>query len=126
MAEAAVDFIDQKSGESNQFIANNLIYWSKSPHITTGKGKPFFLFYSFHHVHYPHFSGEQFRNSSVRGTFGDALVRYHNLTSQVSFIVHIPNLLQREVDWSVGQVMKAVRLNGHIDDTFVFFTSDNG
>ena len=43
-----------------------------SPH--EGQKKPFFLFYSFHHVHYPHYSGEQFRNSSKRGTFGDALV----------------------------------------------------
>ena len=32
----------------------------------------------------------------------------------------------RELDWSVGQVLSELRDNGLDEDTFVFFTSDNG
>ena len=59
------------SHELVTYIQSKLCYI----YILSGEKKPFFLFYSFHHVHYPHHSGEQFRNSSKRGTFGDALVR---------------------------------------------------
>ncbi|MFT5030986.1 MAG: arylsulfatase A [Candidatus Binatia bacterium] len=31
-----------------------------------------------------------------------------------------------EVDWSVGEVLKAVKRNGIDDNTLVIFTSDNG
>jgi len=38
------------------------------------KNKPFFLFYSFVHLHKPQYSSERFANSSVRGTYGGSLV----------------------------------------------------
>ena len=31
-----------------------------------------------------------------------------------------------ELDWSVGQILDALKRNGLDDNTFVFFTSDNG
>ena len=61
--------------------------------------KQFFLYYSFHHVHFPQFSGLQFRNrwdstatgcphnplpSSLAGSFGDAVA---------------------ELDWAVGRML---------------------
>jgi len=38
------------------------------------RSKPFFLFYSFVHLHKPQYSSERFANSSVRGTYGGSLV----------------------------------------------------
>lgn len=69
------------------------------------KRKPFFLLYSFHHMHGPQFSGDHFTNSSKRGPFGDAL---------------------REVDYAVGLVMKSLQVNRLEQNTFVFLTSVNG
>lgn len=33
---------------------------------------------------------------------------------------------QSELDWSVGEVFKTLESSGVADNTFVFFTSDNG
>eukprot|EP00057_Strongylocentrotus_purpuratus_P034900 XP_796991.4 PREDICTED: arylsulfatase A [Strongylocentrotus purpuratus] len=68
-------------------------------------GQPFFLYYAYHHVHHPQFAGERFRNATVRGTFGDALA---------------------ELDWSIGEVLNQLDSSGIAENTFVFFTSDNG
>ncbi|XP_038074048.1 arylsulfatase A-like [Patiria miniata] len=68
-------------------------------------GKPFFLYYAYQHTHHPQFASKAFRNTTARGTFGDSLA---------------------ELDWSVGQVLQQLRDSGVADNTFVFFTSDNG
>ena len=60
---------------------------------------------AFSHTHRPQFSGQMFTNSSIRGDFGDSLT---------------------ELDWEVGQIMGAIEEAGIQNDTFVFFTSDNG
>ncbi|XP_054749201.2 arylsulfatase A-like [Lytechinus pictus] len=67
--------------------------------------QPFFLYYAYHHTHHPQFAGEQFRNTTIRGTFGDSLA---------------------ELDWSVGEVLNQLDSSGIADNTFIFFTSDNG
>ena len=48
---------------------------------TVGAGNPFFLYFAFHHTHMPQFAGMKFTNSSLRGPFGDSLVRFqlHNI-----------------------------------------------
>ncbi|XP_006822166.1 arylsulfatase A-like [Saccoglossus kowalevskii] len=66
---------------------------------------PFFLYYSFQHTHHPQFAGHRYRNSTLRGSFGDSLA---------------------EVDDSVGKVVQLLKDVGVEDNTFVFFTSDNG
>ncbi|XP_070566880.1 arylsulfatase A-like [Ptychodera flava] len=69
------------------------------------EGSPFFLYYAFNHCHFPQFAGKRFRNFTERGIYGDSLA---------------------EIDWSVGQVIDQLRENGIENNTFVFFTSDNG
>ncbi|XP_064396908.1 arylsulfatase A-like [Halichondria panicea] len=69
------------------------------------KKAPFFLYMAFQHTHHPQFASKTFTNSSVRGKFGDAL---------------------NELDWAVGQVFQFIEDAGVKDNTFVFFTSDNG
>ena len=66
---------------------------------------PFFLYLAFQHTHHPQFAGEKFTDSSIRGTFGDAL---------------------NELDWGVGQILDTLHEVGVDKNTFVFFTSDNG
>ncbi len=54
---------------------------------------------------YVHILGSQFRNTTYRGGFGDALA---------------------EMDHAVGRVMSALSRAGVRDNTLVVFTSDNG
>jgi len=56
-------------------------------------------------VHVPLGVSSKFRGKSGRGLFADVMM---------------------EIDWSVGQVLDALRTSGLDDDTIVIFASDNG
>ena len=74
--------------------------------IRANAGKdPFFLYMAFSHTHKPQFAGKMFTNTSIRGHFGDAL---------------------SELDWQVGEIVNTLNETGIQENTFVFFTSDNG
>jgi len=73
--------------------------------IERNKDRPFFLYVPHSMVHVPLFVSEKFRGKSGAGLFGDTVM---------------------EVDWSVGQILEALRENGIDRDTLVIFTSDNG
>jgi len=66
---------------------------------------PFFLYMAYDEVHVPLFSSPKFKNSSRRGKFGDNM---------------------REMDDSIGQIIAKIKQLGIDNNTFVFFTSDNG
>lgn len=67
--------------------------------------KPLFLHLAHHAPHSPNFSAPSFAGSSGWGSFGDAV---------------------QELDWSVGQVMKALQETGRDRNAIVVFLSDNG
>jgi arylsulfatase A-like enzyme len=69
------------------------------------KDQPFYLYYAHNAVHTPIWPGAAFAGKSQNGRFGDWV---------------------EEVDWSVGQVLDALRTQGLDKDTIVVFTSDNG
>jgi arylsulfatase A-like enzyme len=73
--------------------------------IGANKDKPFFLYLPHTFPHTPLFASERFKGKSSRGIYGDVLA---------------------ELDWNVGEVLKALKANGVADNTLVFFTSDNG
>lgn len=73
--------------------------------IEKNRERPFFLYVPHSMVHVPLHVSEKFRGKSGAGLFGDVM---------------------REVDWSVGQIVDAVRKNGLEKDTLLLFTSDNG
>jgi len=73
--------------------------------IEDSKEKPFFLYMPHTAVHIPVFPGKDFEGKSDNGPFGDWVA---------------------EVDWSVGQVLGALREHGLDEKTLVIFTSDNG
>jgi choline-sulfatase len=73
--------------------------------IRASKERPFFLYMPHTAVHAPLVPGARFQNASRNGRFGDWV---------------------EEVDWSVGEILAAIRETGLDDDTLVIFTSDNG
>ena len=73
--------------------------------IHANKDSPFLLYVSFAKVHTPLFNTRPFVNRSIHGRYGDNV---------------------EEMDWSVGQIMAAVEKLGLKENTFVYFTSDNG
>jgi arylsulfatase len=67
--------------------------------------KPFFLYFAHTFPHVPLYTNDRFGGTSKRGLYGDVV---------------------EEIDWSVGEVMKALKEKGFDENTLVVFTSDNG
>lgn len=73
--------------------------------ICKERESPFFLYFAHTFPHTPLFASPDFKGRSRRGIYGDAV---------------------EELDWSVGRVLAALRERGIAENTFVFFSSDNG
>jgi arylsulfatase A-like enzyme len=73
--------------------------------IEANKDKPFFLYLPHNLPHVPLFRSKEFVGHSERGLFGDVV---------------------EEIDFTVGQIMETLRQHNLAENTFVFFTSDNG
>jgi arylsulfatase A-like enzyme len=69
------------------------------------KDEPFLLYMPHSMPHVPIFASEKFKGKSGTGVYGDVMM---------------------EIDWSVGEILKALKANGVEDNTLVFFSSDNG
>lgn len=67
--------------------------------------QPFFLYLAHSMPHVPLYCRDEFRGKSGAGLYGDVIT---------------------EIDWSVGEVMTALRESGVEKDTIVLLTSDNG
>lgn len=74
-------------------------------YIGQNKKKPFFLYLAHSLPHVPLFVSDAFRGKSDRGLYGDVI---------------------EEIDWSVGQILQALKKEGLDKNTYVVFTSDNG
>ena len=73
--------------------------------ILRNPDRPFFLYLAHSMVHVPLALNERFRGTSEQGMYGDVM---------------------HEVDWSVGEIMKALEKSGLTENTLVIYTSDNG
>ena len=73
--------------------------------IELNKDKPFFLYFGTNDVHVPRYPHDRFRGKSGLGLRGDALLQF---------------------DWSVGEVINALKEAGVYDNTIIIVTSDNG
>lgn len=67
--------------------------------------KPFFLYVAQSMPHVPLFVSDKYKGKSKNGLFGDVIM---------------------EIDWSVGQILAALKRQGLDERTLVVFTSDNG
>lgn len=73
--------------------------------IETHSREPFLLYLAHSMPHVPLAVSDKFRGKSEQGPYGDVIM---------------------EIDWSVGQVMKALKTHGLEENTLVIFASDNG
>ena len=73
--------------------------------IHENKNRPFFLYLAHNAVHVPFHPSKKFRGRTGNGELADWV---------------------EETDWSVGEVLNALRKEGLDENTMVIFTSDNG
>ena len=73
--------------------------------IGDNKHRPFFLYVAHSMPHVPLHVSEKYKGKSEQGLYGDAI---------------------QEIDWSVGEILKALDSHKLADNTLVIFTSDNG
>lgn len=73
--------------------------------INRNKENPFFLYLPHSMVHVPLAVSDKYKGKSEQGMYGDVMM---------------------EVDWSVGEVIKALEENGIADNTLIIYASDNG
>ena len=73
--------------------------------IHRNSGKPFFLYVPHSMPHVPLYRSNEFVDTSKAGIYGDVI---------------------EEIDWSTGEILKALKDNKIDDNTLVIFTSDNG
>lgn len=74
-------------------------------HAKGSPGKPFFLYFSLTAPHTPIAPAYEFRYRTNAGAYGDFVF---------------------QLDWTVGQVVEALKRNGMYQNTLLIFTSDNG
>lgn len=73
--------------------------------IRRNRSNPFLLYVPHSMPHVPLFRSEKFKDKSGAGVYGDVMM---------------------EIDWSVGEIMKALNEAGLDNNTLVIMTSDNG
>lgn len=73
--------------------------------IDANRARPFFLYFAHKNPHTPLVPSAAFAGRSAAGPYGDSV---------------------EELDWSVGEVVRALRERGLLERTLVVFTSDNG
>jgi arylsulfatase A-like enzyme len=97
-----------KGGKSalweDENIADSITLHAKR-FIERNKEKPFFLYFGTHDIHVPRFPHERFRGKTEMGHRGDAIVQF---------------------DWSVGEIVRALKEAGILENTLIIITSDNG
>lgn len=71
----------------------------------SGTEQPFFFYLAYNMAHLPIFTTDEFIGTSDAGLYGDVM---------------------GVLDWSVGEVLKALKENGVDGNTIVFLASDNG
>ena len=67
--------------------------------------EPFFLYVAYSYPHIPIAASRQFKGKSAHGIYGDAV---------------------EEIDWSVGEILNALKQRGLDENTLVMFTGDHG
>jgi len=101
-------FYDEKKVVYKKTPINKLteLYTSRIiQNIAQYKKTPFFLYYAHNYPHTPYKAGVKFQGSSQGGVRGDVI---------------------QELDWSVGEIVKALEQNNMLDNTIIVISSDNG
>ncbi|KAK1163533.1 N-acetylgalactosamine-6-sulfatase [Acipenser oxyrinchus oxyrinchus] len=96
--------INRKTGESNltQLYLEEALSYIRRQATSCQR---FFMYWAIDSTHAPVYASKKFIGKSQRGRYGDAVM---------------------EIDHSVGLILKELQTQGIAENTFVFFTSDNG
>ncbi|WP_300435569.1 sulfatase [Christiangramia sp.] len=94
-----------KKWEQSQLTADYTEEAVKFINNSAGENSPFFLYLPYNMPHVPIEASEKFKGSSQSGRYGDVI---------------------QEIDWSMGQILDAIKKNGVEENTIVLFLSDNG
>ncbi len=97
--ETVIDTLTDQTNLTTQITERSVKFINKN------KDKPFFLYVPHPQPHVPLNVSDKFRGKSERGLYGDVIM---------------------EIDWSVGQILNALKENGLEENTIVMFSSDNG
>ncbi len=97
--ETIIDTLIEQSQLTTQITEHSVDF------INRNAKNPFFLYVPHPQPHVPLFVSDKFKGKSDRGLYGDVIM---------------------EIDWSVGQILDALKKNGLEENTMVIFTSDNG
>jgi arylsulfatase len=98
----AVDFITSLKKQDTL----TTLYTEKAvDFINRNAGNPFFLYVPHSMGHIPLGVSDKFRGKTEKGKYGDVM---------------------EEIDWSVGEIEKALEANGIAENTVFIFTTDNG
>ncbi|MEA1784764.1 sulfatase [Arenibacter sp. GZD96] len=97
--EKVIDTLTDQSQLTTQITERSVAF------IEQNKAHPFFLYVPHPQPHVPLYVSDKFKGKSDKGVYGDVIM---------------------EIDWSVGQILSALKVNGLEDNTIVIFTSDNG
>ncbi|CAM1371392.1 sulfatase family protein [Tenacibaculum xiamenense] len=97
--ETIIDTLTNQTSLTTQITKRSVDF------IKRNKNNPFFLYIAHPQPHVPLYVSDKFKGKSKRGLYGDVIM---------------------EIDWSVGQVLEALKENNLDDNTIVIFTSDNG
>jgi arylsulfatase A-like enzyme len=98
----------QKGGKSAMWTDEDMAdYFTElaKDFIDDNSGKPFFLYFGLHQPHVPRTPNARFVGASGMGARGDAIL---------------------EADWSVGEIIDHLEKCGLLENTLIFFSSDNG
>lgn len=97
--ETVIDTLEEQSQITTQYTERAVNFIQKH------KDEPFFLYVPHSMPHVPLYVSDKFKGKSAGGLYGDVI---------------------EEIDWSTGEILKALKANGLDDNTLVIFTSDNG
>ena len=97
--ETIIDTLDDQSMITTQYTERAVSFIEKN------RDRPFFLYVPHSMPHVPLFVSDQFKGKSQRGLYGDVI---------------------EEIDWSTGEILRALQDNDLEENTLVIFTSDNG
>ncbi len=100
---AKAAFLAYREEEVGQVFVDKAKEWL-GPQMAD-KTRPFFMYFATTHIHHPFTPHPRFKGTSQCGLYGD--------------FIH-------ELDWMVGELLKALDEGGVADNTIVIFSSDNG
>ncbi|MEM7145870.1 MAG: sulfatase [Verrucomicrobiota bacterium] len=97
--------INEKVSPDDQRQLTTLLTERAVDFINRNADHPFFLYVPQPMPHVPLYTSDKFEGKTEQGAYGDVIA---------------------EIDWSMGQILEALKTNGLDENTLVLYTSDNG